>query len=43
MKDYEILIFYETRMMNVKVDKRKVFPQIINMMCDFTDSSSGSS
>jgi len=43
VNDYEILTFYETRMMNVKVGKRKVFPQITNMVCDSTGSSSGPS
>lgn len=32
LNDYEILTFYETRMMSVKVGKHKLLPQITNMV-----------
>ena len=32
INDYEILSFYETRMMDVKFKKRKIFPQVTSMV-----------
>ena len=32
INDYRILTFYETRMMSVKVGKRKLFPQFTSMV-----------
>ncbi len=40
VNDYEILTFYETRKMSVKVGKLKFLPQITDMVCDLTGSSS---
>ena len=32
INDYEILSFYETRKMDVKVKQRKIFPQVTSMV-----------
>lgn len=32
INDFEILSFYETRMMDVKVRQRKIFPQLTSMV-----------
>lgn len=40
VNDYEILTFYETLKMSVKVAKLKCLPQITDMVCDLTGSSS---